>query len=78
MNTIKIIGIVLIVVGAAGLAFGGFTYTRSTHEARVGPFAMTMQDRQTVSIPIWAGLAGVLVGGALLLIPAGKTAGRAG
>ena len=72
MNPIKIIAVALLVAGAAGLAFGGFTYTRTTHEAHVGPFAMTMKDRQTVPIPIWAGLAGVLVGGVLLLVPIGK------
>ncbi|HEU4988968.1 MAG TPA: hypothetical protein VFT41_04230 [Gemmatimonadaceae bacterium] len=77
MNTIKALGTLLLIAGALGLAYGGFSYTRTTHEARVGPFAMTMQDRQTVPIPIWAGLAGVVVGGALLLIPAGK-APRAG
>jgi hypothetical protein len=78
MNAIKAMGILLLIAGAFGLAYGGVTYTRTTHEARIGPFAMTMQDRQTVPIPVWAGLAGVVVGGALLLIPAGKTARRAG
>jgi hypothetical protein len=78
MNAIKPVGVLLLIAGALGLAYGGFSYTRTTHEARVGPFAMTMQERQTVPIPIWAGLAGVLVGGALLLIPAGKAPRTAG
>jgi hypothetical protein len=72
MNPIKTAGIVLIVAGALGLAYGGFTYTRSSHETQMGPFSMTVKDRQTVTIPIWAGLGAVLVGGALLLIPAKK------
>lgn len=78
MNGIKLLGLLLVIAGALGLAYGGVTYTRATHEARVGPFAMTMQDRQTVPIPVWAGLAGVVVGGVLLLVPAGKTPRRVG
>ncbi|HVB29987.1 MAG TPA: hypothetical protein VNE60_00510 [Gemmatimonadaceae bacterium] len=73
MNAIKLVAIVLIVGGALGLAYGGFTYTRRTHEAQMGPFSMTMQDRQTVAIPLWAGIAAVVVGGALLLVPARKS-----
>ncbi len=72
MNPIKTAGIVLIVAGALGLAYGGFTYTKSSHETQMGPFSMTVKDRQTVAIPIWAGLGAVLVGGVLLLIPAKK------
>lgn len=78
MNAVKAVGTLLFIAGALGLAYGGFTYTRTTHEAHVGPFAMTMQDRQTIPIPVWAGLAGVLVGGALLLMPAGKASRAAG
>ncbi len=72
MNLTKIAGIVLIVAGALGLAYGGFTYTRSSHETQMGPFSMTVKDRQTVAVPMWAGLGAVLVGGVLLLIPAKK------
>lgn len=73
MNAIRTMAIVLLVGGALGLAYGGFTYTRSTHEAQVGPFSMMMRDRQTVAIPIWAGIAAVILGGALLLVPAKKS-----
>lgn len=70
MNPIKAAGLVLIVAGALGLAYGGFTYTGRSHEAQVGPFSLMMQDRQTVAIPIWVGIAAVLAGGVLLLVPA--------
>ena len=73
MNAIKIMAIVLIVGGALGLAYGGFTYTRRTHEAQMGPISMTVQDRQTVAVPLWAGIAAVVIGGALLLVPAKKS-----
>lgn len=72
MTPIKLIAVVLLVAGALGLAFGGFTYTRSTDHTQVGPLSMTVQHKQTVPIPLWAGLAAVLVGGALLLIPERK------
>jgi uncharacterized membrane protein YidH (DUF202 family) len=64
MNTIKIAAIVLILVGVLGLAYGGFTYTRETHQAKMGP----VQDRQTVNVPIWAGVGAIVIGGALLLV----------
>ena len=72
MNPIKLVGIALLVAGTLGLAYGGFTYTRSSHEAQMGPFSMTVRDRQTVNVPIWAGIGAIVVGGALLLVPAGK------
>lgn len=72
MNPIKAVAIVLMTVGVLGLAYGGVTYTRSSHETQMGPFSMTVNDRQTVAIPIWAGIAAVVVGGALLLVPVKK------
>ena len=72
MNARKLIAVLLLVGGALGLAFGGFTYTRSTDHTELGPLSMTVQHKQTVPIPLWAGLAAVLVGGALLLIPEKK------
>ncbi|HVA57570.1 MAG: hypothetical protein WBQ26_08545 [Gemmatimonadaceae bacterium] len=73
MSGIKTMAAVVLVAGVFALTYGGFTYTRSTHHAQFGPFAMMMQDRQTVAIPIWAGIAAVLVGGVLLLIPTRAT-----
>lgn len=72
MNPTKTAGIVLIVAGALGLAYGGFTYTKSSQQTQLGPISMTVRDRQTVTVPIWAGLGAILVGGVLLLIPAKK------
>lgn len=52
MNAVKIPAIVLIVASGPGLAYGGFTYTKDTHEAKVGPVELTVMDRQTVNVPI--------------------------
>jgi len=69
MNPIKRLAIALIAAGALGLAYGSFTYTRDTHEAKVGPIELTVKDRQTVNIPVWAGVAAIVAGGLLLVVP---------
>lgn len=66
MNAVKMLGIVLIVAGVLGLAYGSFTYTKDTHEAKVGPIELSIKDKETVNIPIWAGL-GAIAAGAFLL-----------
>lgn len=66
MSALKIVAILLIVAGLAGLLYGGITYTKSTHDAKVGPFEFSVKDKETVNIPVWAGVAAVVVGGALL------------
>lgn len=67
MNTIKIVGIVLIVAGALGLAYGGFSYTKETHQAKLGPIELSVAEKETVNIPVWAGLGAIIIGGVLLL-----------
>ncbi len=68
MNAIKLGAIVLIVAGVLGLAYGGFSYTRNTEQAKIGPFAITVQDRERINVPIWAGVAAVLVGVGLMAV----------
>ena len=67
MNTVKIAAIVLIVAGALGLAYGGFSYTKETHEAKIGPIELSVKDQQTVNVPVWAGVGAIVIGGALLV-----------
>jgi hypothetical protein len=69
MNAIKIAAIALIVAGVLGLAYGGFSYTRDTQQAQIGPLELTVQERQTVDIPLWAGVAAIVAGGLLLFVP---------
>lgn len=69
MNAIKIAAIGLIVAGVLALSYGAFTYTRETHRARLGALELTLQDRETVRIPVWAGVAAVAAGGLLLVFP---------
>ena len=67
MNSIKIFAIVLMIAGALGLAYGGFTYTKETHQAKIGPIELSVADKETVNIPIWISIA-ALAAGAMLLI----------
>jgi hypothetical protein len=67
MNAIKIAAILLIVAGALGLAYGSFSYTKQTHEAKIGPIELSVNEMQTVNVPVWAGVGAIVIGGALLL-----------
>ena len=69
MNAVRIAAIALIVAGSLGLAYGSFSYTKETQQARIGPIELTVQDRQTVNIPVWAGVAAIVTGALLLFMP---------
>ena len=66
MNAVKMLAIVLIVAGSLGLLYGGFSYTKDTQEAKLGPISLVVKDTKTVNIPIWAGV-GAMVAGLVLL-----------
>lgn len=68
MSMSRLIAILLIVAGALGLAYGGFTYTSETHEADIGPIELSLSERETVNIPVWAGGGAVLAGVLLLTV----------
>ena len=68
MSPLKIVAILLIAAGIIGLVYGGITYTKTTHNAKVGPFELSIKDKETVNIPVWAGVGAILVGGALLVV----------
>jgi TRAP-type C4-dicarboxylate transport system permease small subunit len=69
MGSIKIAGIVLILAGLLGLAYGGFTYTKDTHDTKIGPLELSVKDKEHVNIPVWAGVAAVVAGGLLIFVP---------
>ena len=68
MSRIKILAIALIVGGTLALVYGGFSYTQETHEARLGSLELSIKDKKTVNVPVWAGVGAIGVGGALLLL----------
>ncbi|MDO9042414.1 MAG: hypothetical protein Q7U64_08750 [Desulfocapsaceae bacterium] len=67
MNAVKSVAIVLILAGALGLAYGSFSYTKETQQVKLGPIELSVKEEQTVNIPVWAGVAAIVVGGVLLL-----------
>ncbi len=69
MSVLKIVAIVLIVAGIAGVIYGKFTYTQATHEAKLGPIELSVKEKKTVNIPLWAGIAVIVAGGLLLFVP---------
>ena len=68
MNPLRIAAIVLIVAGVLGLVYGGFSYTKETHDAKLGPIEISVQDRERVNVPVWAGVGAIVIGGGLLLV----------
>ena len=70
MNASKLIGLILIVGGALALAFGGFSYTKDSSAVKIGPVELSVKQKESVNVPLWAGVAAVVAGG--LLVAFGK------
>lgn len=68
LNSTKIAAIVLIVAGVLGLAYGSFSYTKDTHDIKMGPIEMSVKEKETVNVPVWAGVGAIAIGAALLLL----------
>ena len=63
----RLIAIVLLAAGVLALAYGGFSYTKQTHDAKLGPLEISVTEKQRVNVPVWAGVTLVVVGAGLLL-----------
>jgi LPXTG-motif cell wall-anchored protein len=63
----RMIAIVLLVAGVLGLVYGGFSYTRQTHDATLGPLEISINETQRVNVPVWAGAVLLIAGAGLLL-----------
>ena len=68
MNASKLVGLVLIVGGALALAVGGFSYTKDSSAVKIGPIELSVKEKESVNVPLWAGVAAVVVGGLLLAL----------
>ena len=67
MSGIRILAIVLIVAGLLGVMYGKFSYTKETHDAKVGSLELSFKEKETVNIPAWAGVAAIAAGAIMLL-----------
>lgn len=68
----KIAALVLVVAGLLGLVYGSFSYTRDKTAIKLGPLELSVKEKETVNVPVWAGV-GAIVAGGLLLAFGGRT-----
>ena len=67
MNAVKVAGILLVVVGLAGFFTGGFSFTKDTTAAKIGPIELTVQEKESVNIPQWLSLGAIALGAVVLV-----------
>ncbi|MBW8722197.1 MAG: hypothetical protein JF626_10140 [Polaromonas sp.] len=68
MNAARITGIVLIVLGLAGFFTGGFSFTKDTTAAKLGPIQLTVKEKEAVNIPQWLSLGAIVLGAVVLVV----------
>lgn len=68
MDALKIAAILLIVGGALALGYGGFSYTKETHKADIGSLHMSIDEKQHINVPVWAGVGAIVLGGLILVM----------
>ena len=66
MNPVRLIAVIIIVAGALGLLYGSFSFTKATHDVKLGPIEFSVKEKETVNVPMWAGIGAIIVGGLLL------------
>jgi hypothetical protein len=67
MNRIRILAIVLIAAGVLGLMYEKFTYTKESHDLKIGSLEVSVKDKETIDIPTWFGVGAIAVGVVLLV-----------
>jgi uncharacterized membrane protein len=72
MNTTRIIAILLIAAGVLALVYGGFSYTKDTTAVKLGPIELSVKEKETVNVPVWAGVGAIVIGGLLLVFGSRK------
>jgi TRAP-type C4-dicarboxylate transport system permease small subunit len=72
MNAIKMAAVALIVAGVLALVYGGFSYTKETHAVKIGTLELSVDEKQDVNIPLWAGIAAIGAGCFMLLVGGNK------
>ena len=68
MTAMRLTGAVLLVLGLAGLLTGGFSFTKDTTQAKLGPLELTVKEKESVNIPQWLSLGAMLIGGVVLVM----------
>ena len=68
MNVVKMFEVILIIAGGLGLMYGGFSYTKETHQAKIGPIELSVKDTEQVNVPIWVGITAMVAGVILMIV----------
>jgi uncharacterized membrane protein len=68
MRNLAWLGVVLIVLGIAGLVFENFSYTDTKPVLKAGPIEVNAKEEHHVSIPTVAGVVVLLAGVALVFV----------
>jgi hypothetical protein len=67
MNAAKVVAVLLIVAGVLGLVYQQFSFTKETHQAKIGPLELSVKEKETVNVPLWVSLGAIGVGVVLLV-----------
>ena len=73
MNGLRMTAIAIMIAGALALAYGGFSYNKDTTALKLGPVELKVQERKTINIPLWAGVAAIVAGGLMLVVGGRKS-----
>ena len=68
MNAMRIVGVLLLVLGLAGFLTGGFSFTKESTQAKLGPLELTVKEKESVNIPQWMSLGAMVLGGVVLVL----------
>jgi len=68
MKSLAIVGVVLIVLGIAGLVVGRFSYTTEEKVLDIGPLEATAEKEHSIAVPDIAAIAAIIAGGFLVFV----------
>ncbi|WP_201741023.1 hypothetical protein [Acidovorax sp. BoFeN1] len=68
MNALRLTGAILVVLGLAGFFTGGFSFTKETTQAKLGPLELTVKDKESVNVPQWLSLGAIALGAVVLVL----------
>lgn len=68
MNALRAFALAIIAAGVLALAYGGFSYTKDKTVMKVGPLEVQAKEKETVNIPMWAGIGAIVIGGVMLVV----------
>jgi len=75
MKIMKMGALALIFAGILGLVYGGFWYTRQTRTAKLGAIELSINNRERINMPVWAGVGAIVIGGLILVVPLDRKKG---